>query len=171
MKILAISVLLAAMALPALAQEQRLSPDDQRSFDNYYQKWVNDSQRNDRDDIRRDEQRMQDIMQRYNIPQDVPYDRIASAGQGYGNGREGDRDRDRDNDGYGQRRDYDRGGPQLAPADQQRFDSIYSKWLNDTRRNDRDDIRKDERKMRDIMVRYNISPDTPFDAVASRGYR
>ena len=46
---------------------------------------MNDTRRNDRDDIAKDARRMQDIMQRNNIPTDVPYDRIATQ-PGYNNG-------------------------------------------------------------------------------------
>ena len=77
-RILQVMALLAALALPALCQNGRLSPDDQREFDKAYAKWVNDSRKNDRDDIDKDTRKMQDIMQRNNIPPDVPYDRIAS---------------------------------------------------------------------------------------------
>src|SRR5436853_106784 len=84
-RILQVMALLAALALPALCQNGRLAPEDQRDFDNAYGKWVNDSRRNDRDDIAKDARRMQDIMQRNNIPPDVPYDRIATQ-PGYNNG-------------------------------------------------------------------------------------
>src|SRR5690349_21711038 len=140
------SALLIALALPAAAQYGRggrLSPEDQQRFDNYYAKWQNDMRRNDRDDVRSDEGHMQDIMARYGIPRDVPYDRIASGGgYGYGHDRDRDDDRDRDQDrdrGYG----YDHREGRLSPQDQQQFDRYYSKWLNDTRKNDRDDIRSD----------------------------
>ena len=44
-RILQVMALLAALALPALCQNGRLSPDDQREFDKAYAKWVNDSLR------------------------------------------------------------------------------------------------------------------------------
>jgi hypothetical protein len=141
--------------------QARLSPQDQRDFDHYYSQWVNDSRRNDRDDIKRDEQRMQDIMSRNNIPRDVPYDQIATPA-GYNNGSYRD---NRDNNerysrgGYGQSR--------LSPDDQREFDKAYEKWAKDSRKNDRDDIRKDERKMQDIMAHYNIPRDVPYDQIAS----
>ena len=54
-KLLGTLALLVAIALPALAQQPgRLSPDDQREFDKYYTKWVNDTRKNDRDDIAKD---------------------------------------------------------------------------------------------------------------------
>jgi hypothetical protein len=139
---------------------QRLSPEDQSRFDGYYQKWVSDTRRNDRDDIRKDEQHMQDIMGRYNIPSDVPYERIASRA-------EGSRDEYRDRDDRG----GDRWRGRLSESDQRKFDDAYAKWLKDRRKNDRDDIREDEKHMLDIMSRNNIPRDVPFDAVASSGMR
>src|SRR6266705_3590683 len=62
---------------PARAYGQwqgRLSPEDQRDFDRYYGKWMEDTRKNDRDDISEDARHMQDIMTRYNIPADVPFD-------------------------------------------------------------------------------------------------
>jgi len=53
-------------------------------------------------------------------------------------------------------------------SEAKKFDDAYRKWTKD-QRSDRDDIPKDERKMRDIMAHYNIPPDVPFDAVASQG--
>ena len=82
-RILQVMALLAALALPALCQNSRLSPDDQHDFDKAYAKWVNDSRKNDRDDIDKDARKMQDIMARYNIPRDVTYDQIASPNAGY----------------------------------------------------------------------------------------
>jgi hypothetical protein len=185
-KLLGISAVVIGLMLPALAQVQRptvqvrnvsqqdqddsrrygdrdsgrgqrLSSEDQSRFDGYYSKWVNDTRRNDRDDMRKDEERMQEIMGRYNIPSDVPYERIASRA-------EGNRDeyRDRDDRGYRGR---------LSESDQRKFDDAYAKWLKDRRKNDRDDIREDEKRMIDIMTRNNIPRDVPFDAVASSGTR
>jgi hypothetical protein len=141
---------------------QRLSPEDQSRFDGYYQKWVSDRRSNDRDDIRKDEQHMQDIMARYNIPSDVPYEQIASRGDAY-----------RDSDGYRDRDDrgYDRWRGRLPENEQRKFDDAYAKWVNDRRKNDRDDVREDEKHMLDIMSRNNIPRDVPFDAVASQGMR
>lgn len=168
-RILQVMALLAALALPALCQNGRLAPDDQREFDKAYAKWVNDSRKNDRDDIDKDARKMQDIMQRNNIPPDVPYDRIASVGSN--NGYYGDRDRDtyrdRDNDRYRGENGYSQS--RLSADDQREFDKAYGKWVKDSRKNDRDDIRRDERKMQDIMARYNIPGDVPYDRIASPG--
>lgn len=142
----------------------RLSPEDQSRFDGYYQKWISDTRRNDHDDIRRDEQHMQEIMAGYNISSDVPYERIASRGEGNGDS-DGYQERDRDDRGY------DRWRGRLPEGEQRKFDDVYAKWMNDRRKNDRDDAREDEKHMQDIMSRNNIPRDVPFDAVASSGTR
>jgi hypothetical protein len=147
-KILQALALAAVLALPALCQTGRLSPEDQHEFDKAYTKWVNDTRKNDRDDIAKDVRKMQEIMARNNIPANVPYDQIASTGRGY------------------DARSYQ---AQLSPQDQKDFDKAYTKWVNDTRKNDRDDVERDVRKMRDIMARYNIPPNVPFDQIASTG--
>jgi len=145
----AIGVLIAALALSALAQGPgRLSPDDQREFDKYYTKWVNDTRRNDRDDIAKDVGHMREIMNRNQIPADVPFERIASTGDAYAVG-------------------YYRG--RLSTDEQREFDKYYTKWVNDTRKNDRDDIAKDVRRMQEIMARKNIPANVPFDQIASTG--
>lgn len=183
-RVLQVAALLAAFALPAFCQNGRLSAHDQHEFDEAYSKWVKDTHKNDRDDIRKDERKMQNIMQRNDIPSDVPFDRVATNGNRY------DNDRDRDN-GQGQydnnqgqydnsqgrydndqRRDQDRSyyesnTPRLSSDDQHDFDQAYSKWVDDIRRNDRDDVRKDERRMQDIMARYNIPSDVPYDRIVS----
>jgi hypothetical protein len=147
---IAILALLAALTVPAFAQSGRLSPDDQREFDKHYTKWVNDTRKNDRDDIEKDVRKMQEIMARNNIPANVPYEQIASSGSGY------------------PARSYQ---GRLSAEDQHEFDKHYTKWGNDTRKNDRDDIAKDVRKMQAIMARYDIPANVPFDQVASIGYR
>jgi len=147
--LLATLSLLFVFCVAGFAQQGRLSPDDQREFDKYYTKWVNDTRKNDRDDIAKDVRRMQDIMARYNIPANLPYEQIASTGAAYG------------------QRTYQ---GRLSPDDQREFDKQYTKWVNDTRKNDRDDIAKDERRMLEIMARNNIPPNVPFDQVASTGY-
>ena len=131
----------------------RLTPEDQREFDRYYAKWMEDTQKNDRDDIAEDTRHMQDIMTRYNIPADVPFDQVASMGyQGaYPNGA------------------YPRWQGRLSPEDQREFDKDYAKWVNDTRKNDRDDIDKDVRKMQEIMARNNIPSGVPYAQIASPG--
>jgi hypothetical protein len=145
----ALGILIAALTLSALAQGPgRLSPDDQREFDKYYTKWVNDTRKNDRDDIAKDVGRMQEIMNRNRIPADVSFDSIASTG----NANASD--------------DY-RG--RLSTDEQREYDKHYTKWVNDTRKNDRDDIAKDVRRMQEIMARQNIPANVPFDQIASTG--
>src|SRR5215467_1861884 len=158
-RILQLMALIAALALPALCQYGRLSPDDQREFDKAYARWVNDSRKDDRNDVDRDVRRMQDMMARNNIPPDVPYEQIATSGY---NGRP----RGEYNDKY---RGYEQS--RLSPDDQHEFDKAYEKWEKDVRKHDRDDIRKDERRMQDIMARYNIPRQVPYDQVASPEYR
>jgi predicted 3-demethylubiquinone-9 3-methyltransferase (glyoxalase superfamily) len=147
-KFLATLTLLFAFALPGFAQGQvRLSAEDQKKFDKHYSKWVNDTRKNDRDDIAKDVHEMQEIMAKYNIPANVPYDQIASTGSGV--------------------RLYQ---SRLSADDQREFDKYYTKWVNDTRKNDRDDVAKDVGRMQEIMARNNIPANVPFEQIASTGY-
>lgn len=57
----------------------------------------------------------------------------------------------------------------LSAEDQSRFDSYFSRWQDYQQRNDRDQVRSMEERMRDIYAHYRIPPDTPFWRVASRG--
>jgi TRAP-type C4-dicarboxylate transport system substrate-binding protein len=139
-----------------LCQNGRLSPDDQREFDKAYTKWVNDSRNNDRDDIDKDARRMQDIMARNNIPPDVPYEQVASSGYAH----QGRYD-------SAQNAPYPANQGRLSPDDQHEFDKAYDKWVSDSRKNDRDDIEKDVRRMQDIMARNNIAPSVPYDQIAT----
>jgi len=142
-------LLLVTFTLATLAQGQsRLSPEDQREFDKYYTKWVNDTRKNDRDDIAKDVGHMQEIMGRNHIPPDVPFDQLASTGDAYG------------------ARVYQ---GRLSADEQREFDKYYIKWVNDTRKNDRDDIAKDMRHMQEIMARKNIPANVPLDQIASSG--
>src|SRR6267143_1746649 len=148
-KLLGTLALLVAIALPALAQQPgRLSPDAQREFDKCYTKWVNDTRKNDRDDIAKDVKHMQEIMGRNGISSNVPYEQIASTGGSYPT------------------RSYQ---GRLSAHDQGEFDKYYTKWVNDTRKNDRDDIAKDVAHMQEIMARNNIAANVPFDQIASNG--
>ena len=148
----------------------RLSPDDQKKFDKYYSKWVNAQRKNDRDDVDENARHMQDIMTHYNIPRDVPFDRIATngayAGPGYQNGTDPNAYPEAypnayPNNGYGQAR--------LSPDDQQKFDHYYAKWMDAQRKNDRDDVESNAHHMADIMAHYNIPANVPFDQIASSG--
>src|SRR6266478_4763981 len=70
-----------------------------------------------------------------------------------------DRDRDRGYAGQWQGR--------MSTGDQKEFNHEYHEWQEANAKNDRHDINKHARKMEEIMRRYNISPDTPFDAIAT----
>lgn len=167
-KLLGSLAVLIAMAFPAVAQIQRMTADDEERFNSYYSRWLQDRQTGNRDDMVSMEQRMQDLMNKYAIPSDTPYDQVAT--QNNAPPRDDDR---RDYD----RRDYDRGyGGQwqgrLSPDDQNHFNKEYAKWQESRTKGDRDDIDKHARKMEEIMQRYNIPPDTPFDAIATaNGYQ
>lgn len=154
-KLLGTFVLLAVFALPALAQWQgQLSPDDQRKFDKSYSKWIDDTRRNDRDDIAKDIGKMQEIMAKYNIPPSVPFNQIASNGSAYpANAYPGPAS--------------SQWQGRLSPDDQRDFDKYYAKWIDDTRKNDRDDIGKDIGHMQEIMARNNIPPEVPFNQLVS----
>jgi hypothetical protein len=163
-KLLGSLIVLAAMALPALAQaQQQMSPDDQQKFDNYYSRWVQDKQNSDRDDMVSSEHHMQDLMNKYSIPADTPYDQIASQNNmappppGY------------DNRGYNTNPAYNNPGynNQLPPDDQNKFNKEYTKWQQANARNDRDDIDKHARNMEELMQRNNIPQNTPFNAIAT----
>ncbi len=140
-----------------------LSAHDQQEFDKYYAKWIDDSRRNDRDDVTKDADHLQQIMARYNIPPNTPFEQIASGPvpgaytqpYGYPNGAYG-------NPVYG--------GTRLSAGDQQKFNTYYAKWVDATRKGDQDDIAKNAGHMQEIMARYNIPPSTPFQAIASNGY-
>jgi hypothetical protein len=149
MKRLGIVVLLIAGFLTCLAQGQRqLSPEDQTKFDSYYERWQEYQQRNDREQIASMEDRMQNLMARYGIPSNVPYERIASGSEYH--------------------RRY-RG--LLNASDQRRFDSYYSRWQDYRATNNREQIVSMEKRMEDIMVHYKIPLTVPYRAIASRERR
>jgi hypothetical protein len=102
---------------------------------------------------------MQQIMGRYNIPSNVPFAAIASNGYANANGPNGAYP----NAAYG----YPATQARLTPDDQKNFDKAYKKWVDARRKNDRDDIDSNARKMQDIMARYNIPANVPFDRIAS----
>src|ERR1700751_1260925 len=83
-RVLIMCALLAAFMVPAHAQSSgRLPADDQKEFDKYYTKWINDTRKNDRDDIAKDVHHMQEIMGRNGIPANVPFEQVASTGSAY----------------------------------------------------------------------------------------
>ncbi len=146
-----------AYPYPAYGQG-RLSPDDQRSFDKDYAKWVDAQRKNDQDDVASNARKMEQIMARYNIPPNVPFAAVAS--NGYGAGPNGAAPYSY---AYGQ-------PPQrLSAKDQSDFDKYYRHWLDARRKKDMDDVDKNARKMENIMARYNIPANVPFDQIASAG--
>jgi hypothetical protein len=101
-------------------------------------------------------------------------EREIQAGIAYDNShrdRRGDHDGDRD-DRYRNNDDRYRNNNgwrgRLSSDDQSRFDSYYSRWLEYRRTNNRDEIVSMEKRMQDVMMHYNIPPNTPFDQIASR---
>jgi len=89
-RLLGICAMVLLFGVPAFSQGQRMSPNDQDQFNNYYSRWMQDRQSNDRDDMISMEHHMQDLMNRYAIPPDTPYGEVAAANSGPGY----DRDRD-----------------------------------------------------------------------------
>ena len=154
-------IVLAALALPALAQQQ-MNPDDQQRFDGYYSRWVQDKQTGDRDDMVSMEHHMQDLMNKYSIPADTAYEQLESQNNVAPPPYRGD-----DNRAYD--RVYDNRGyaSQLPGDDQNKFNKEYAKWQQANAKNDRDDIDKHARNMEEIMQRNNIPQNTPFDAIAT----
>jgi hypothetical protein len=163
---------LVAFGIPAAAQSQypndrdydrsyaqqqpqaAMSPDDQREFNKEYDKWQSANARNDRSDIDKHARKMEEITARYYIPPSTPFNAIATS------------------NGYAPRTNIRDLQGRFSPDDQKNFDKAYEHWLKDTRKHDRDDIARDENKMQEIMARYNIPRDVPYDAPASggRGY-
>jgi hypothetical protein len=131
----------------------RLSADDQSRFDSYFSRWQDYRQRNDRDQIASMEKRMQDLYARYHIPSRTPYFWVASNA------------RDEDRDAW----ERDRWRGRLSREDQGRFDSYYSRWIQYRRTNNRDQVASMERRMHDVMDRYQIPQQVPFERIASRG--
>lgn len=145
----------------------RLSAGDQARFDSYFTRWQAYRHENNRDQVGSMERRMQDIYAHYRIPSNTPYFWVAS------NARDEDWDAE----------ESDRWRGRLSNEDQGRFDSYYTRWRehrrdDDRRDDDRDDHdRRDDRdgraglehRMRDIMERYEIPPQVPFEQIASRG--
>jgi hypothetical protein len=142
----------------AAGSQGRLSADDQKKFDHYYQKWTDAQRKNDRDDVEENAHHMADIMAHYNIPANVPFDHIASSGAAYGAPG-----------AYAGTYPGASGAARLSADDQKDFDKNYSKWIDARRRNDSGDADRDAQHMRDIMARYNIPANVPFDRIASPG--
>lgn len=61
----------------------KFSPDNQKRFDKTYEHGLDAKRKNNRDDIAKDQGRLQELMANDNIARDVPYDALASGGKGY----------------------------------------------------------------------------------------
>jgi hypothetical protein len=86
-KFFAISALLLAIVLPAVAQGIRLSLSDQKRFDSYYSGWQEYRRTNNSSEVVSMEKRMQDVYRHYGIPAGTPYGNVASSGNRIGAGR------------------------------------------------------------------------------------
>ena len=97
---------------------------------------------------------MQAIMARNSIPAGVPFAQVASGGSSgaYPNPAYA----------YPQPR-------RLSSDDQKNFDKAYKKWLEARHKKHAEDMDESSRKMRDIMARYNIPANVPFEQIASPG--
>ena len=82
---------------------------------------------------------------------------LLSVAQNQDDQRHEERDRGR-HDGWAGR---------LSAEDQSRFDSYYSRWLDYRQTNNRDQAASMEERMRDVMVRNSIPPNTDFSRIAS----
>ena len=96
-RLLGILALVFVFGLPAFAQVQRMTPDDEAQFNGYYSRWQQDRQTDNRDDMVSMEHHMQDLMAKYSIPSNTPYDQVAAQnetvpadGVGRGGAVEGD---------------------------------------------------------------------------------
>jgi len=58
----------------------------------------------------------------------------------------------------------------LAPRDQQRFDSYFSRWQQYKRVNDRDQVISMEKRMLDVYAHYGVPAGTPFWRLATNGH-
>lgn len=143
-RMLGVFCLLAAVALPALAQ-WRLSPEDQQRFDSYYSRWQQYRQQSDFDQTRSMQRRMLDVYAHYGIPPQTPFWRVATRARG----------------------EHDRWMRRLSPNDQERFDSYFSRWQQYRRTRNRSQVVSMEKRMQDIYGQYRIPPNTPYWWVAS----
>jgi hypothetical protein len=146
-------------ANPQVYTQIRLSPEDQRKFDQEYAKWADAESKGDQHHIDEHARNMEQIMARYNIPANVPFQAIASPGgvAVVPNGA------------YAAPYGYSAPAQRLSPEDQKNFDKAYRNWVKAERKRDIDDINGNARKMQEIMARYNIPANVPFDQVASAG--
>jgi len=126
------------------------------------------------------EERMRDVMSRYSIPANVPFQQIASNNQVYDTHRQGDGDgrqvddhrqmeerRQMQEGGYGDDRDRHehREIPRFSGSDARRFRSYYSRWQQYRQTYRRDRAESMERHMTEIMNRHNIPNGVSYDQV------
>jgi hypothetical protein len=138
---------------PAANWQGRLSPDDQKEFDKQYSKWVNSTRKNDQDDIDSSARKMQEIMARYSIPPSVPFSAVASGGSVAA---------------YPAPATYPSAQlPRLSGDDQKAFDKDYKEWVKAQHKKHIAEIDENARRMQDIMARYNIPANVPYDQIAS----
>jgi hypothetical protein len=64
----------------------RLSDDDQQRFDSYYTRWLSYRQQNNQGEILSMQNRMYDVYNHYGIPNNVPFNQVASANVASGMG-------------------------------------------------------------------------------------
>jgi TRAP-type C4-dicarboxylate transport system substrate-binding protein len=147
-------------AYPASSWQGRLSPDDQKEFDKQYSKWMNATRKNDQEDVAESARKMQEIMARYSIPSAVPFAQVASGGAAVAYPAPVN--------GY-PAYSYASAQQRLSGDDQHAFDKAYKKWVEARHKNHHEDIDENARKMQDIMARYNIPANVPFDQIASPG--
>ena len=127
----------------------KLRGDDQKRFDDYYVKWIHDRERKDLGEIASMEARMLDVYARNNIQSNVPYDVVASSNvalptNGYQNWQ-----------------------GRLGGDDQKRFDSYYTRWLEDRSKKDKEQIASMQGRMLDVYGKNNIPLTTPYEFIAS----
>src|SRR5438876_11726891 len=104
----------------------RLSPDDQKEFNKEYGKWVDSRRKSDRDDIDKHARKMEEIMARYNIPPDTPFDTVATS------------------TGDSRHYDYREFQGRFSADDQKKFDHEYREWQEERREGDRNGIARHE---------------------------
>jgi hypothetical protein len=63
---------------PHYRQLEKFSANDQKDVDKSCEHWLSDRRQGDRDAAAKDRGKMQELMARYNIPRDVPYNVLAS---------------------------------------------------------------------------------------------
>ena len=142
-------------AYPTYTQT-RLSSEDQRKFDEHYAKWVESQRKNDQDDVVKAADKMHEIMSRAGIPSNIPFAAIATNGDLAGPTAVP----------YGYK---GVAAQRLSSKDQEDFDKAYRHWIDARHKHDMDDVDKNARRMQDIMVRYNIPANVPFDRIATVG--